>query len=57
MDGEYHATSPMLTIYNYHWFMKRYVHLVNEHCKEPGIEMFNNVRTSVIRALVSDESE
>ena len=47
----------MLTIDDYHWFMKRYVDLVNEHYKEPGIEMFDNVTTSVIRALVSDESE
>ena len=47
----------MLTIDNYYWFMKRYVDLVNERYKEPGIEMFNNVTTSVIRAMVSDESE
>ena len=58
-DDEYRATSPMLTIDDYHWFMKRYryVDLVNEHYKEPGIEMFNDMTTSVIRALVSDESE
>ena len=37
--------------------MKRYVDLVNEHYKEPGIEMFNDVTTSVITTLVSNESE
>ena len=47
----------MLTIDDYHWFMKRYVDLVNEHYKEPGIKLFDDVMTSVIRALVSDESE
>ena len=47
----------MLTIDVYHWFMKRYVDLVNEHYKEPGIEMFDDVTTSVIRALEFDESE
>ena len=47
----------MLTIDDYHWFMKRYGDLVNEHYKEPGIEKFDDLTTSVIRALVSDESE
>ena len=47
----------MLTIDSYHRFMKTYIHLVNEHYKEPGIKMFDDVTTSVIRALVSDESE
>ena len=50
----------MLTINDHHWFkavMKIYVDLVNEHCKEPEIKMFDDVMTSVIRALVSDESE
>ena len=37
--------------------MKRYVDFVNEHSKEPGIRMFDNLTTSVIRELVSDESE
>ena len=37
--------------------MKKYVDLVNEHYKEPGIEMFDDVMTSVIRPLVSNESE
>ena len=31
-----------------HWFMKRYVDIVNEHNKEPGIEMFDDVTISVI---------
>ena len=49
--------SRMLNIDDYHWFMKRYVNLVHEHYKKSGIELFNNVTTSVVRALVSDESE
>ena len=47
----------MLTIDDYHWFMKRYIDLVNERYKEPGIEMFDDVMTPVIRALVSNKSE
>ena len=30
---------------------------MNERYKEPGIEMFDDVTTSVIRALAYDESE
>ena len=49
----------MLTIDDYHWFMKRYLDIVNEHYKEPGIEIFDDVTISAIRTLVyiSDESE
>ena len=57
MDGKHRATSLMLTIVNYQWFMKRYADLVNEHYKEPEIEMFYDVTTSVIRALVTNESD
>ena len=37
--------------------MKRYVELVNEHHKEPVIGLFDDLMTSVLEALVSDESE
>ena len=57
MDVKYHATSRMLTIDNYDWFMKKYIDLVNKRYKESRIETFDDVTTSVIIALVSDESE
>ena len=37
--------------------MKRYVELVNEHYKEPVIGFFDDVTTSVLKVLVSGESE
>ena len=37
-------------------FMKRYEELVNEYYKEPVNEMFDDVTTSALKALVSDES-
>ena len=37
--------------------MKRYVELVNEHYKERVTKRFDDVLTSVIRELVSNESK
>ena len=37
--------------------MKRYVELANEHYREPVIELLDDLITSVLEALVSDESE
>ena len=36
---------------------KRYAELVNEHLKEPVNGLFDDVTTSVLKTLVSDESE
>ena len=37
--------------------MKRYEELVNEHCNEPVNGLFDNMMTSVLKALVLNESE
>ena len=37
--------------------IKRYEELVNEHHKQPVNWLFDNIMASVIKALVSDESE
>ena len=37
--------------------VKRYKELVNEHWKKPVNRLFDDVTTSVLKALVSDESE
>ena len=37
--------------------MKRYVELVNEHYKELVMGLFDDMITSALKALVSDESE
>ena len=37
--------------------IKRYEELVNEHYNEPVNGLFDDVTTSVLKTLVSDESE